>query len=154
MTIPFKRGSRSDVELLSGEDSTSLINAPDHYRWTGRRDYALLNLAVQTGPWISELISLTLTSIRFGTGAGVTCLEKGRHRRVTPMTTSTETAKRAYIEDRKNPPGTALLCGLQGNDRSLDAVERRLRIHVAVAAASCLPESRRFSNPGALSTSD
>lgn len=137
LAIPPKRGPRSDVEFLTGEESTALINAPDHNRWTGRRDYALLVLAVQTGLRISELITLTLTNIHFGAGAGVTCLGKGRRRRVTPMTTSTETVMRAYIDDRKNRPGTALFCGPHGNELSRDAIEHRLRIHVAAAAANC-----------------
>ena len=38
-----------------------LLAGPDTSTWTGRRDQALLALAVQTGLRISELITLTAT---------------------------------------------------------------------------------------------
>ncbi|HEX9178501.1 MAG TPA: tyrosine-type recombinase/integrase [Mycobacterium sp.] len=53
---------------------------------TGRRDQALLALAVQTGLRISELITLTRNDIHTATGAHITCLGKGRRHRATPLT--------------------------------------------------------------------
>ena len=65
------------IEFLTHRESDALIAAPDRTRWTGRRDHALLVLAVQTGLRISELCSLTCTDIHLGTGANVTCTGKG-----------------------------------------------------------------------------
>ena len=53
--------------------------------WTGRRDHALLPLAVQTGLRVSELTGLTC-GLHLGAGAHVRCHGKGRKQRVTPLT--------------------------------------------------------------------
>jgi len=58
---------------------------------TGRRDYALLTLAIQTGLRVSELTALTCADIHLGTGAHVNCLGKGRKQRITPLTSTTTT---------------------------------------------------------------
>lgn len=137
LAIPPKRRPQPIVEYLTETESAALIEAPDQNRWTGRRDHALLVLALQTGLRISELVSLTLTSIRLGTGASVTCTGKGRRTRATPLTTATTTVMAAYIKERRRRPGTALFCGPGGRELSRDAIEHRLIIHVTTAAAHC-----------------
>jgi integrase/recombinase XerD len=137
LAIPPKRRPKLIVEYLTTVESAALIAAPDKNRWTGRRDHALLVLAIQTGLRISELVSLTLTSLRFGPGASITCTGKGRRARATPLTTATETVMAAYIEERHHRPGTALFCGPGGRELSRDAIEHRLVIHVATATTRC-----------------
>lgn len=137
LAIPPKRRPQPIVEYLTEGESAALIDAPDVNRWTGRRDHALLVLAIQTGLRISELVSLTFTSLRLGTGASVTCTGKGRRTRATPLTTATEAVMAAYLEERRHRPGTALFCGPGGKELSRDAIEHRLLIHVATATRNC-----------------
>ena len=59
LAIPSKRYERGPVEFLTEEESVALIAAPDSAKWIGRRDHALLLLAVQTG-----LRNCKLTSLR------------------------------------------------------------------------------------------
>jgi len=49
LAIPQKRFDKANVSYLSPEEVTALLAAPDASRWEGRRDRALMTLAVQTG---------------------------------------------------------------------------------------------------------
>ena len=88
LAIPPKRFDRPLVTFLTEPEIDALLAAPDRATWTGRRDHALLLLAVQTGLRVSELTGLTCATSHLGTGAHVSCLGKGRKQRITPLTTA------------------------------------------------------------------
>jgi hypothetical protein len=58
LAIPMKRFERGPVEFLTEDEATALVSAPTAATWIGRRDRALLLLAVQTGLRNSEITSL------------------------------------------------------------------------------------------------
>jgi site-specific recombinase XerD len=58
LAIPAKRFTRALVPFLSRQEVDALLAAPDQRTWSGRRDHALLLLAVQTGLRLSELTGL------------------------------------------------------------------------------------------------
>lgn len=136
LAIPPKRHPKPMLEFLTAEESDALIAAPDRTGWTGRRDHALLVLAIQTGLRISELCSLTRADIHLGTGANVTCTGKGRRQRATPLTSTTTAVLTIYLHERATRPGDALFCGPRGQQLSPDALEHRLQVHTATAAAN------------------
>lgn len=137
LAIPPKRHPKPMLEFLTADESDALIAAPDRTRWTGRRDHALLVLAIQTGLRISELRALTCVDVRLGTGAHVTCLGKGRRQRATPLTSTTTAVMTSYLTERRTRPGDALFSGPHGQQLSRDALEHRLQIHTTAAAATC-----------------
>ena len=53
LAIPAKRFDKQLVSFLTPVEIDALIDAPDRSRWEGRRDLALLLLAVQTGLRVS-----------------------------------------------------------------------------------------------------
>ena len=57
----------------------------DRDTWIGRRDHALLLLAIQTGLRVTELTSLTCADVELGTGAHLRCHGKGRKERITQL---------------------------------------------------------------------
>ena len=85
LAIPPKRVDQCLVTYLSDDEVDALLAAPDRATWTGRRDHALLTVAVHTGLRLSELINLTPADVHLGTGAHLTCLGKGRKQRTTPL---------------------------------------------------------------------
>lgn len=137
LAIPPKRHPKPMLEFLTTKEADALIAAPDRSRWTGRRDHALLVLAIQTGLRISELTSLKQTDIHLGTGANVTCTGKGRRTRATPLTAITVAVMTGYLTERSTRPGEALFCGPRGQHLSPDALEHRLKTHTAAAAEHC-----------------
>ncbi|MCX5215905.1 site-specific integrase [Kitasatospora sp. NBC_00240] len=136
LAMPPKRFDRRLVTYLTEPETTALLAAPDTATWTGRRDHALLTLAVQTGLRVSELAALTCTDIRLGTGAHVNCLGKGRKQRITPLTSTTVAVVSAWLTEHRGLPTDPLFPTRLGTSmsRHRDAIERRLAKHAATAA--------------------
>ena len=78
LAIPQKRFDKAIVAFLEPKEVEVLLAAPDRGRWEGRRDHALIALAVQTGLRLSELIGLNCADVMLGTGSHVRCTGKGR----------------------------------------------------------------------------
>ncbi|RNI24756.1 tyrosine-type recombinase/integrase [Flexivirga caeni] len=137
LAIPPRRTVRPAIEFLTPAEVDALLAAPDRHAWTGRRDHALLVMAVQTGLRISEICSLTYDDIHLGTGPNIACTGKGRRQRITPLTKTTVTAMNVYLPERRTRPGVALFCGPHGQPLSRDAIEHRLTKHLSTAAITC-----------------
>src|SRR5579863_7670856 len=54
LAIPGRRHTRTLVHFLDRPEIDALLAAPDQQTWLGRRDHALLLVAVQTGLRLSE----------------------------------------------------------------------------------------------------
>jgi site-specific recombinase XerD len=137
LAIPQKRFDKRIVPFLSPEEVSALLEAPDTSRWEGRRDRALMALAVQTGLRLSELIGLDCADIQLGTGAHVRCTGKGRKQRCIPLTTSTVAVLRVWLKERGGLRDEPLFPTRTGRRLSDDAVERRFATHRAIAAERC-----------------
>jgi site-specific recombinase XerD len=137
LAIPPKRFDRAIVTYLTEPEINALLAAPDQDTWTGRRDHALLAVAVQTGLRASELISLTIHDARLGTGAHVSCLGKGRKQRITPLTADTTAALKTWLDERGGRPADPLFPTRRGTALSRDALERRVATHTTTAAKTC-----------------
>ena len=66
LAIPTKRSVRTDVCFLEPKEIAAILAVPDRDRWVGRRDHALLLLAVQTGLRVSELTGLCCGDVELG----------------------------------------------------------------------------------------
>ena len=89
LAIPPKRTERAIVQFLTEDEIDALLASPDRSRWIGRRDHALLLVAIETGLRVSELVGLRCQDVVLGSGAHVRCFGKGRKERVTPLTAPT-----------------------------------------------------------------
>jgi integrase len=105
LAIPPRRRERAIVSYLTPEEADALVAAPDRTTWHGRRDHALLLLAVQTGLRVSELTGLARHDIHLGAGPHVRCHGKGRKDRATPLTSQTVKVLRTYYGRRGSASG-------------------------------------------------
>ena len=137
LAIPPKRFDRPIVSFLTTTEIDALIAAPDLRRWEGRRDRALLLVAVQTGLRVSELIGLNCRDVTLGAGASVRCLGKGRKYRAVPLTKPTESVVRVWIAERNGHDNEPLFSTRTGRRLSPDAIERLVHKHGTVAQSSC-----------------
>jgi site-specific recombinase XerD len=137
LAIPPKRFDRTIVTYLTETEIDALLAAPDQSTRTGRRDHALLAMAIQTGLRASELTALSVNDVHLGAGAHVSCLGKGRKQRITPLTGSTVTVLKNWITERAGLPAAPLFPTRAGTPMSRDALERRIAKHAATAAPSC-----------------
>jgi integrase/recombinase XerD len=137
LAIPAKRHERKLLTWLTEPEVDALLAAPDRGSWAGRRDHAMLVLAVQTGLRISELIALSRGDIGLGAGAHVRCMGKGRKERATPLTALTVAVLRGWLAEQPGGPSDPLFPTRTGTRLSHDAIERRVTAHLATATASC-----------------
>jgi integrase/recombinase XerD len=135
LAIPAKRTDHTIVTFLDQHEALTLLTAPDLGTWTGRRDHAWIQLALQTGLRASELTGLTHTDLHLGTGPHVACHGKGRKNRITPMTAQTVATLRTWITE--NPGPGPLFPTSRGTPMSSDALQQRLTAHARTAQACC-----------------
>jgi len=131
LAIPAKRTDHRIIEILTDDEASEVLNQPDRGTRTGRRDHAMLHLAVQTGPRASELTGLRCRDIHLGTGPHVSCMGKGRKRRITPLTTDTVDLLRTWMTERRGEPEDLLFTTNRGAGLSHDALAQRLAHYVA-----------------------
>jgi site-specific recombinase XerD len=137
LAIPPARSGKATVSFLTLREAETLLAAPDRTRWTGRRDHALLALAVQTGLRVSELTALTRADVHLGPGPHVRCTGKGRKERCTPVTTQVARALRAWLAERGGGPDSPVFPTSRGQPLSRDAVELLITRHARTAQATC-----------------
>ena len=137
LAMPPKRYEKPMIDYLNRDEIEALLAAPDLTSWYGRRDRALLLLALQTGLRVSELIQLSCGDVVLGTGAHVRCKGKGRKDRSTPLRRDSVRVLRAWLDEHAGPGDQALFVSNRGGRLSRDAVERIVRKHVELASRSC-----------------
>lgn len=137
LAIPSKRCTRAQIGFLTREETDALLRAPDPHTRLGRRDHALILLAVQTGLRLSELTGLRRDDVCLGVGAHLRVLGKGRKERATPLTRTTANVLRAWLSEIGSDDNAIVLPNGRGARLSADAVQHLLAKHVDRACQSC-----------------
>ena len=136
LAMPNKRYVKRAVMFLDADETAALLAVPDRSTWVGRRDHALLLLAVQTGLRASELVNLRCSDVVLGNGAHIRCMGKGRKERSTPLRRDTAKLLAAWIADRSDNGGP-LFPSIRGERLSRDALEHLVRKHCLTANRGC-----------------
>lgn len=150
LAVPTKRFDRTIVTYLTKEEADALINAPDRSRWIGRRDHALLTLAIQTGVRVAELAGLRCQDLHLGTGPHVQITGKGRKQRATPLTKQTVAVLREWLKERAGQPGQPLFPTSRGRPLSRDAIALLVAKHANAASPSCATLKTKTVSPHTL----
>ena len=137
LDIPQKRYEKNDVSFLDRDEIDALLSAPDRSQRIGRRDHALLTLAVQTGLRVTEITALRRRDLVLVAGAHVTCTGKGRKNRSTPLTRHTVAVMRAWLKEIPDRPDAPLFPGPRGEPLSRDAIRRLVTRHALTAQQHC-----------------
>ena len=137
LAIPTKRCEQKEISYLDTQQLAALLNAPDLGTWTGRRDHALLEVAVATGLRVSELTGLRNSDVQLGTGANVSCTGKGRKARCTPMAKNTVEVLGAWMRERGGEPDDPLFPTRRGTPLNRGAVARLVARHASTATRQC-----------------
>jgi integrase/recombinase XerD len=150
LAMPSKRYTRRPIEFLTRVEVEALLAAPDPASWIGRRDRALLLLAVQTGLRAAELIGLRCQDIVLGHGAHVCCLGKGRKLRCTPLRKDTIALLRSWLRERQGAPSEPAFPNARGTVLSHDGLQYLLAKHLATAQRHCPSLTRKHVTPHVL----
>src|SRR6516164_6763773 len=137
LAIPSKRYDRGPVAFLTEEEAAALVAAPNPKTWIGKRDRALLLVAVQTGLRNGEITSLRCQDVELGVGAHVRCLGKGRKSRCTPLRPDVIAILKAWLARHPGASADPLFPSARGGRLSADGVQRLVARHVATASRTC-----------------
>ncbi|MGC1416715.1 MAG: tyrosine-type recombinase/integrase, partial [Candidatus Acidiferrum sp.] len=137
LAMPSKRFDRRPIEYLTKPEIEALLSAPDRSTWGGRRDYALLLVATQTGLRVSELVGLRCDDVVLEVGGSIRCKGKGRKERSTPLRKDVVGTLRVWMRERLGVPTDPLFPSARGGQLSRDAAECILAKHVDSAGKQC-----------------
>ncbi len=150
LALPQKRFDRDLVTFLTRHEIEAVLAVPDKTTWLGRRDHAMLLLAVQTGLRVSEFTALRAEDVTLGAGAHVLCRGKGRKERCTPLTSSTATVLRAWLAETQAAGQDLLFPSQRGTQLSRDAVEHLVTRYTLRTAGHCPTLARKRVTPHVL----
>jgi site-specific recombinase XerD len=137
LAIPVKLFDRKIVTYLNDDEVDALLGACDLGTWAGRRDQALLDLAVEAGLRISELAALKCSDLTLGRGANLHVTGKGRKERQVPLGKGAVRVLRAWLPEAGGDPAGPLFPTTTGSQMSRDAIEHRITLYVERAVANC-----------------
>lgn len=150
LAIPGKRYDRVQIHFLSRAELDALLGAPELETWSGRRDHALLMVAVQTGLRLSELTGLKRQDVMVDTGAHVRCTGKGRKERCTPLTKQTRAVLKNWLNEPQKAHTEMLFPNARGGRLSGDGVRYILAKHIVTASKTCPSLLRKKVTPHVL----
>jgi site-specific recombinase XerD len=137
LAMPAKRFERRLIDFMTRPEVDALLSVPDKSTWKGRRDHALLLTTLQTGLRLSEVTSLTRQNIRFGTGAHVEVIGKGRKQRAIPLCKPVAAVLETWLDETGAEPDSIVFPSMRGGRLSADGVERLLKKHLDAASEVC-----------------
>jgi integrase/recombinase XerD len=150
LAIPTKRFDRAEVNYLSHEESEALVASPDRQSWVGRRDHALLVVALQTGLRVSELAGITNGDVELSAGAHARVLGKGRKKRSVPLRTNTVGVLRTWMKGRGGQADDPLFPTYRGTALTRDAIAALVTKHARTAAATLMSLRTKTVSPHVL----
>lgn len=150
LAIPAKQTTRGLVPFLNRTEVDAILAAPDRSTWSGRRDHALILLAVQTGLRLSELTGLQRNDVELGTGSHVRVVGKGRKERCTPMSKATRAVMAAWLAEPARAPDQPVFPNMRGGHLSSHGMQYLLGKHVESASRTCESLTRKRVSPHVL----
>jgi integrase/recombinase XerD len=150
LAIPSKRHEQRLIHFLERKEIEALLASPDKTTWIGHRDHALLFLALQTGLRLSELISLSRTSLVLDQAAHVRCIGKGRKERSTPLTKPAVRILKAWLLALPSMEEDILFPTTRGTRLSADSVQYLVKKHTTNACIQCSSLKQKHVTPHVL----
>ncbi len=137
--IPAKRGLSPEVDYLERDEMDAILRAPDRSTAAGRRDYALISFAWQTGTRVGEIITLRACDLQLDPPPHVRIWGKGRKERVIPLWASTAAVLRAWLDERHVDPRSPapVFVNLRGQPLTRWGVRHILMKQAQSASKSC-----------------
>lgn len=150
LAIPSTRTDRTTIDYLTRSEVDAVLAAPDLHTWSGRRDRALLLVAIQTGLRVSELVGLRCKDVHIGQGAHVRCFGKGRKERCTPLRSEAVKVLKDWLNECSGEAEAPLFPNARGKRLSTDGVAYLLDKQVTEAQKKCASLATKRITPHVL----
>jgi integrase/recombinase XerD len=130
----------------------ALLRVVDRSTPDGRRDYALISFAWQTGARVGEITAVRACDLQLDLPAHVRIWGKGRKERVVPLWARTAAVLRAWLAERTVDPRSAapVFVNLRGEPLSRWGVRYILMKHARSASEACPSLARKHVHPHVL----
>jgi site-specific recombinase XerD len=137
--IPAKRAPKPEVHYLERDEMDALLKGVDRTTFDGRRDYALLAFAYQTGVRAHELVTLKACDLELGTPASARIWGKGRKERIVPLWRKTAALLREWLCERQvdTRASVPVFVNHRGGPLTRWGVRYILKRHARAAAKAC-----------------
>lgn len=136
LAIQAKKEQKNEVIYLRACESSLLLEQMDRSNWFGRRDYAIVFIALNTGLRISELTSLKVSDLILSEKAFLTIVGKGRKERTIPLLDDTKEIILDWLKYRIEPNDGSFFTSRKGTKLSSDSVQRIVKKYSKLAALS------------------
>ena len=150
LEIPSKRHRQTVISYLERPEIDALLRAPDRTTWLGRRDHAMILVAIQTGVRVSELVNLTISAVTLTTGAHLKLLGKGRKERSAILTAETVAILREWLREREGHPHEPTFPTRRGGPLTPRAFALLLDKHKTTAGRACPSLTTKHVTPHVL----
>lgn len=149
LNIPAKRAPKPEIDYLEPHEMEAILRAPDRATLVGRRDYALISFAWQTGVRVGEIIALRACDLQLDPPAHVRIWGKGRKERLVPLWTRTATTLRAWLQERNVDPRSPapVFVNLRGQPLTRWGVRHILEKRARSACVSCATLTEKHVHP-------
>ncbi len=139
LAIPESKVIRRQIHFLTPEELDSLLDTADLETWVGRRDYAMILVAAETGLRLAELISLTWNDVCIsGRGSGyIQCTGKGRKERSSPLSHPIAKLLRNLKDEMTTTSSAFVFPSNKGSKMSQNCFQKQLERRSKLAAESC-----------------
>jgi site-specific recombinase XerD len=147
--IPFKRNHISTVEYLEVEEMKAFLNAIDHAKPDGRRDYALFSFMYNTGARVQEVADLRSVALQLDRPYQVRILGKGNKERICPLWEKTADLIRSLMRQRGIDPklNVPIFVNHNGQRFTRHGINYLLAKYVRVAVHDCPSLERKNIHP-------
>jgi len=152
LAIPAKRAPQPSVDYLERDEMEALLRAADRSTPDGRRDYALMSFAWQTGARVAEITALRACDLQLEAPAHVRIWGKGSKERAVPLWAKTAAVLRAWLAERGvDPRGAApVFVNIRGQPLTRWGVRHILQKHARSAADTCPGLAQKRVHPHVL----
>lgn len=138
LAIPKSKSLKKKINFLTEEEVKALLEVQNLETWVGRRDNILIQIALETGMRLSELISIkwrdiTMTKV----GGYIQCVGKGRKERSTPIPQATVKALMHWKNETEGTPSAFAFPSNKGTGMSSDCFQKQLRKYSQLAVRKC-----------------
>lgn len=151
--LPFKRGARNaPIEYLESAEAETLLGQIDRSTETGRRDYALFALMLNTGARVQEVLDLRLSDVRTEPPCQVRLHGKGGKVRLCPIWVSTAARLRDLAQQTSGQGATdaVLFTNRRGGKLTRFGVRYLLKKYVAASSVTMSTLQQKRIHPHSL----
>jgi site-specific recombinase XerD len=99
LTIKKKKTESGTINFLSTDAIKALLDAPDSFSCSGRRDTVLLSLMYDTGARVQEIADLCVMDIRLAVPASIKITGKGSKTRIVPLQDPVRKLLEQYLKE-------------------------------------------------------